>query len=248
MDLLFLRDEDQTEKDVRWVDFSGFFTVLCRSHLIPSIQIEHLSASFILSQIRLSHKVKQQAVPRPAFSQSLISGTSLILPSYEGSSIGPHHISSLSALSDAGMILLTTLAAKCSPVFLFSTIDRQTGTSIMVKLKEIASRRDLWSKAFRVNLLGVRMLRCFQHECRLRKHWESAAPFHCYSKTPLDGRICAQRAPGERGKGTPDFQNVKNRCEQCARTFVDFAEGTATELLDNSVAFVQNFLAFLEHD
>ncbi len=31
-------------------------------------------------------------------------------------------------------------------------------------------------------------------------------------------------------------------------TFVDFTEGSATELFDNSVAFLQNFLAFLEHD
>ena len=31
-------------------------------------------------------------------------------------------------------------------------------------------------------------------------------------------------------------------------TFEDFSEGTATELLDDSVAFVQNFLAFLKHD
>ncbi len=31
-------------------------------------------------------------------------------------------------------------------------------------------------------------------------------------------------------------------------TFVDFTEGSATKLLNNSVAFLQNFLAFLEHD
>ena len=119
----------------------------------------------------------------------------------------------------------------------------------MVTLKEIASRsRDIRLKPFRVNLLGARILPCSQHGRRPRKHQESAAPLHCCPETLLDGRICAQRAPGERGKGTPEFQNVKNRCEQRARTFVDFAEGTATELLDNSVAFVQNFLAFLEHD
>jgi hypothetical protein len=37
------------------------------------------------------------------------------------------------------------------------------------------------------------------------------------------------------------------RRQSHARTFEDLAEGTTTELLDDSVAFVQNFLAFLKH-
>ena len=35
--------------------------------------------------------------------------------------------------------------------------------------------------------------------------------------------------------------------EVCVRTFVDLAEGSTTKLLHDSVAFVQYFLAFLEH-
>ena len=34
---------------------------------------------------------------------------------------------------------------------------------------------------------------------------------------------------------------------QRAHTFVDLAEGSTTELLDDSVAFVQNFLSLLKH-
>jgi hypothetical protein len=42
--------------------------------------------------------------------------------------------------------------------------------------------------------------------------------------------------------------NGEKEMRVVARTFVNLAEGSTTELLDDSVAFVQNFLAFLEHD
>ena len=67
------------------------------------------------------------------------------------------------------------------------------------------------------------------------------------------GVLGTARAPQIRKEySIESHHDILSRCvssehRKRALTFVNLAEGTATELLDDSVAFVQNFLALLKH-